>query len=140
MAQGGAWSDGVPWLLALPLGLAVLPSILLAGCPDREADEAAGKRTLVVMLGPRAAIRLAMADCFAAPAAAALLALTRTDLSTLLVWSAAGGAMHAAWLWRRLHRLMTGGLPDRFDGPIVLALTFILWFSVPQLIVLASVR
>jgi 1,4-dihydroxy-2-naphthoate polyprenyltransferase len=138
VAQGGNWTDGAPWLLALPLGLAVLPSILLAGCPDRAADRAAGKRTLVVLLGPRTAIRLAMAACVAAPAMAVLLSLTRTDMSALLGWSAAGGAVHAAWLWRSLHRLSTGNLPDRIDGPIVLALTFILWFCVPPLIVLAA--
>jgi putative NADPH-quinone reductase/1,4-dihydroxy-2-naphthoate octaprenyltransferase len=138
VVQGSPWSDSLPWLLALPLGLAVLPSILLAGCPDRVADQAVGKRTLVVKLGPRAAIRLAMAACLAAPAVAALLALTRTDMSALLGWSAAGGAAHAAWLWRSLRRLTTGNLPDRIDGPIVLALTFILWFCVPPLIVLTS--
>lgn len=138
VVQGGHWADSTPWLLALPLGLAVLPSILLAGCPDRTADQAVGKRTLVVMLGPRAAIRVAMAACVAAPAIAAMQALTRTDLSALLVWSAAGGTVHAIWLWRCLHRLANGELPDRIDGPIVLALTFILWFCVPQLIVLLS--
>jgi 1,4-dihydroxy-2-naphthoate polyprenyltransferase len=138
VAQGGHWADATPWLLALPLGLAVLPSILLAGCPDRAADGAVGKRTLVVMLGPRAAIRLAMAACVAAPATAAVLALARTEMSTLLGWSAAGGAVHALWLWRCLHRLANDRLPDRIDGPIVLALTFILWFCVPPLIVLAS--
>jgi 1,4-dihydroxy-2-naphthoate octaprenyltransferase len=138
VAQGGHWADGAPWLLALPLGLAVLPSILLAGCPDRTADQAVGKCTLVVMLGPRAAIRLAMAACLAAPAMAAILALTRLDMSALLGWSAAGGAVHGIWLWRCLHRLANSNLPDRIDGPIVLALTFILWFCVPPLIVLAS--
>lgn len=137
VAQGSPWSDGVPWLLALPLGLAVLPSILLAGCPDRVADEATGKRTLVVMLGPRRAIRLAMTACLAAPAVALLLSATRMDMSALLGWSVAGGAVHATWLWRRLHQLNAGNLPDRIDGPIVLALTFILWFCVPPLIVLA---
>lgn len=138
VAQGGSWTDSMPWLLALPLGLAVLPSILLAGCPDRVADQAVGKRTLVVLLGPRTAIRLAMAACVAAPAVAALLALVRMDLSTLLVWSAAGGTLHAVWLWRCLRRLARGDLPDRIDGPIVLALSFILWFCVPPLIVLAG--
>jgi putative NADPH-quinone reductase/1,4-dihydroxy-2-naphthoate octaprenyltransferase len=138
VVQGGNWTDSTPWLLALPLGLAVLPSILLAGCPDRTADQAVGKRTLVVMLGPRAAIRLAMAACVAAPAMAALLALTRMDMSALLGWSAVGGSVHAFWLWLCLHRLANGKLPDRIDGPIVLALTFILWFCVPPLIVLAS--
>lgn len=138
VAQGGHWADSLPWLLALPLGVAVLPSILLAGCPDRTADEAVDKRTLVVMLGPQAAIRLAMAACLAAPAIAALLALTRTDMSALLGWSAAGGTVHAIWLWRCLRRLANDNLPDRIDGPIVLALTFILWFCVPPLIVLVS--
>jgi len=138
VAQGGHWTDSAPWLLALPLGLAVLPSILLAGCPDRAADQAAGKRTLVVILGPHSAICLAMAACLAAPTVAALFSLTRMDTAPLLGWSAAGGAVHAAWLWRRLHRLKKGNLPDRIDGPIVLALTFILWFCVPPLIVLAG--
>ena len=138
VAQGGHWTDSTPWLLALPLGLAVLPSILLAGCPDRTADQAVGKRTLVVLLGSRGAIRLAMAACLAAPALAALLALTRMDLSALLGWSAAGGTVHAIWLWRCLHRLASGKLPGRIDGPIVLALTFILWFCLPPLIALAS--
>jgi len=136
--QGGSWTDRRPWLLALPRGLAVLPSILLAGCPDRTADQAVGKRTLVVILGPRAAIRLAMAASLAAPAIAALLALTHLDMSALLGWSAIGATLHAIWLWRCLHRLANDKLPDRIDGPIVLALTFILWFCVPPLIILAS--
>lgn len=138
VAQGGHWAASAPWLLALPLGLAVLPSILLAGCPDRSADETAGKRTLVVILGPRTAIRVAMAACVAAPAMAALLALTHPEMCALLGWSAAGGALHAVWLWRGLHRLTQGRLPDRIDGPIVLALTFMLWFCVPALIILVS--
>ncbi len=138
VAQGGNWTDSLPWLLALPLGLAVLPSILLAGCPDRTADQAVGKRTLVVMLGPHAAIRLAMAACLAAPAMAAILALMRADMSALLGWSVAGGTLHAISLGRNLHRLANDPLPDRIDGPIILALTFMLWFCVPPLIVLAS--
>ena len=80
MAQGGGWTDSLPWLLALPLGVSVLPSILLAGCPDREADQAAGKRTLVVILGKRGAVRLAMAASLAAPTLAALLSLTPVDM------------------------------------------------------------
>ena len=136
VVQGAPWTDSTPWLLSLPLGLSVLPSILLAGCPDKAADEAAGKRTLVVSLGHRAAIRLAMATCLAAPAVAALLVLIRTDMATLLGWSVAGGTGHAACLWGRLRRLSAGNLPDRIDGSIVLALTFILWFCVPPLVVL----
>ena len=136
VAQGDIWTDSVPWLLSLPLSLAILPSILLAGCPDRDADQAAGKRTLVVMLGKRAAIQLAMAACLAAPALAALMSMTSVDMAGLLTWSAAGGAIHAACLWRCLQRLVTKDIPERIDGPIVLALTFMLWFCVPPLIVL----
>ena len=112
VAQGGHWTDSTPWLLALPLGLAVLPSILLAGCPDRTADQAVGKRTLVVLLGSSGAIRLAMAACLAAPALAALMALTRMDMSALLGFSAAGGTVHAVWLWRCLHRLVAKAIPN----------------------------
>jgi len=136
VVQGAPWTDSTPWLLSLPLGLSVLPSILLAGCPDKAADRAAGKRTLVVSLGHRTAIHLAMATCLAAPAVAALLVLTRADMAALLGWSVAGGTVHAAWLWRRLRQLSAGKLPERIDGPIALALTLILWFCVPPLAVL----
>ena len=136
LAQGGSWRDSAPWLLALPLGVAVLPSILLAGCPDRDADEAAAKRTLVVKLGKKRAVRLAMAATVAAPTIAAMLALARGDMGALLGWSAAGGTVHALWLFRRMHRLTVGNMPERIDSVIVLALTFILWFCVPPLIIL----
>ncbi|MGH6916511.1 MAG: NAD(P)H-dependent oxidoreductase, partial [Geminicoccaceae bacterium] len=57
--QGGALGDPAPWLLSLPLTLAVLPSIILAGVPDRDADRAIGKGTLAVRLGVRGAYLLA---------------------------------------------------------------------------------
>ena len=136
VAQGGGWTDSAPWLLALPLGVSVLPSILLAGCPDREADAAAAKRTLVVILGKRGAVRLAIAATLAAPTIAALLALTTEGMAALFGWSAAGGAVHGVWLLRRLRRFTAGEMPERIDGAIVLALTFILWFCVPLLIAL----
>ena len=134
IVQGGGWSDSMPWLLALPLGISILPSILLAGCPDRAADQAAAKRTLVVILGKRSSARLAMAATAAAPTLAAALSLTRPDLAALFGWSAAGGAVHGVWLWLRLRRFTAIEMPERIDGAIVLALTFILWFCVPPLI------
>lgn len=140
VAQGGGWTDAAPWLLALPLGVSVLPSILLSGCPDREADHAAGKRTLAVILGKKGAVRLAMAASLAAPILAALLSLAREDLAALLGWGTAGGAVHAVWLFRRLQRFTAGEMPERIDGAIVLALTFMLWFSVPPLIILMGAR
>ena len=62
--------------------------------------------------------------------------LAREDTAALFGWSAAGGAVHAVWLLRRLHRFTAGEMPERIDGAIVLALTFILWFCVPPLIAL----
>ena len=44
--------------------------------------------------------------------------------------------MHAVWLLRRLRRFTAGEMPERIDGAIMLALTFILWFCVPPLIIL----
>ena len=126
----------MPWLLALPLGASILPSILLAGCPDYTADQAAGKRTLVVILGKRGAVRLALAATVAAPLLAAGLALARPELRALLGWSAAAGAVHGLWLWRRLSGFLRADMPERIDGAIVLALTFILWFCVAPLIAL----
>ncbi len=136
VVQGGGWTDSLPWLLALPLGISLLPSILLAGCPDRDADQAAAKRTLVVILGKPGAVRLAMAATFAAPIFALLLWLVRPDVAPLMGWSALGGAAHAVWLLYRLRRFTSAEMPERIDGSIVLALTFILWFCIPQLIVL----
>ena len=136
VAQGGGWMNSGPWLLALPLGVSVLPSILLAGCPDREADQAAGKRTLVVILGALGAVRLAMLASVAAPALAVLLLLARPDMAALFGWSAAGGALHAVWLLRHLSRFTAGPIPERIDGSILMALTFILWFCIPPLIAL----
>ncbi len=136
LVQGGGWGDNLPWLLALPLGVAILPAILLAGCPDRHADQAAGKRTLVVILGKRRIAQLAMTAAAAAPVLAMLVMLMQPPLAALLAWSAIGGALHASLLWMRLGRFMFDEMPERIDGLIVTALAFILWFCVPQLVVL----
>ena len=61
VAQGGDPLAPLPWLLGLVIGIAVLPAIILSGIPDRTADAAAGKRTLVVRLGTDGATRLALA-------------------------------------------------------------------------------
>ena len=136
VAQGGAWMDSEPWLLALPLGISILPSILLAGCPDLEADQAAGKRTLVVIIGARSSALLAMVATVIAPIVAILVSLARPDIAPLLYWGAAGAALHAIWLLRCLRRLRSGPMPERIDGAIVLALTYMLWFCIPALIAL----
>jgi len=137
LAQGGSIDASAPWLLALPLGLSILPSILLAGLPDRQADQAAGKHTLVVILGASRTLRLATLACLAAPALALVLILLRSDLVPLLWGSIAGGSLHALWLWQRLRRLAgRREVPDRIDGTIAVALGYLLWFCIPPLAVL----
>lgn len=136
--QGGAWQDAFPWLLSVPLFLAVLPAIILSGVPDYEADKAASKNTLVVKLGRPMAIRLAM-----------VLALLAAGTGLAWQWlgpmlGAAGAAYdgivylalpHAALLITLLRRhLRRDEPPARIDRLMALALMYILWFGVVPLV------
>jgi 1,4-dihydroxy-2-naphthoate polyprenyltransferase len=134
---GGAWDDPLPWLLSMPLLLAILPSITLSGIPDMAADAAAGKRTLAVRLGQLGALRLAMLSTLLAAGTAA-------------TWHAtgmAGGAFtgitwvvlpHAAWLaWRLRQRMQALPLPGRIDGLMSISLSYVLWFGLIPLFRLA---
>ncbi|MFN2349510.1 MAG: UbiA family prenyltransferase, partial [Thioalkalivibrio sp.] len=57
---GADWRDPLPWLLSLPLLLAIVPSITLSGIPDLESDAAEFKRTIAVRLGASGALRVAL--------------------------------------------------------------------------------
>lgn len=121
--QGGDWSDPLPWALSLPLGLAILPAIILSSLPDRDADAQAGKRTLAVRFGASPARALA--------AASALVAV----LATVVVDAAAAGAYAGLLPWIGAHALILCGLlyrrgtSDRgLQVAIVVALLFIMWF------------
>lgn len=130
LLQGGAWSDPLPWQLAAPLGLAVLPSITLAGVPDCDADLAASKRTLVVRLGRRNALLLAMVATVASAASALAFAWTGVA-GGLFVPVAAFALPHAALLvWRLGRHLGSADSLTRIDGLIALALLYVLWFAV----------
>jgi putative NADPH-quinone reductase/1,4-dihydroxy-2-naphthoate octaprenyltransferase len=124
LLQGGDPRGAFPWLASLPLGLAILPSILLAGFPDLEADRAAGKRTLAVRLGHRRILRLAMLPALLAPATAWLVhdaPALRGCYDGLLPFALA----HAALLCILLGRKRP---PGRIDGLLICALTSILWY------------
>jgi 1,4-dihydroxy-2-naphthoate octaprenyltransferase len=124
LLQGGDPRGAFPWLASLPLGLAILPSIMLAGFPDLEADRAAGKRTLAVRLGHRRILRLAMLPALLAPAAAWLVhdaPALRVCYDGLLPFALA----HAALLCILLGRKRP---PGRIDGLLICALTSILWY------------
>ncbi|WP_247729220.1 NAD(P)H-dependent oxidoreductase [Halovivax limisalsi] len=125
---GGSVQDPLPWLLGLPLLLSILPSITLAGIPDRAADRAAGKTTIAVRFGFDGAAIVAFATTILA-AIAALSAFGGTGLSVpvpLLV----GVVGHAALLTRVVHRRVRGlECPRRIDGAMIAALAYIGWFE-----------
>jgi len=135
--QGGVWTDPPPWLLALPLALAVLPAIVLSGIPDRESDAAAGKRTLAVRLGVRGAVALAGGAAFAATAAAIFLVGGGWDAGVyagVVCLAGVHALLLAAILGRRLRQDRRWA---RIDGPTALALTFMLWFGAAPLVLLS---
>lgn len=135
---GGAWNDALPWLLSLPLLLAIMPSITLSGIPDLEADAAAGKRTLAVRLGQRGALIVCLIFTLLAAVAA-------------LIWhlmNLAGGAFagiayvvipHAALLsWLLYKRIESRTPAGRIDGLMAASLTYVLWFGLFPLFRLAG--
>jgi 1,4-dihydroxy-2-naphthoate octaprenyltransferase len=90
---GAAWlqSDVIDWasaLVAVPAGIWVTLILLINEIPDRKADAASGKRTLVVRLGTPGARNLYRALHLAA--FACLLTLSLTGLMPW--WVAVGGA------------------------------------------------
>jgi putative NADPH-quinone reductase/4-hydroxybenzoate polyprenyltransferase len=126
---GGAWNDSVPWLLGLPLLLAIMPSITLSGIPDLEADAAAGKRTLAVRLGQRGALMLAIAFTLLASGTA-----LSWQIMNLVEGAFAGIAYvvipHAALLsWLLFKRIESGKPAGRIDGLMAASLTYVLWFG-----------
>lgn len=131
--QGGAPFDPLPWLIALPLFFSVFGAILLSGIPDEAADRAAGKRTLVVLMGIRPALRLAqVTTVLAIVAAVALDAVGLAGDAFAHVWIIA--LLHGAllvWLLERERRAEPRA--RRIDGLMATALSHIIWFVVPPL-------
>jgi putative NADPH-quinone reductase/1,4-dihydroxy-2-naphthoate octaprenyltransferase len=133
LLTGGDVASPLPWLVGAPIACAVFPAILLSGVPDRPADAAVGKRTLVVRLGTVRALRLARATTLGAALLASLLALA----------GAAGGALtlvpiaavpHALFQLRLLEQARRARRRDgRIDGLMASSLLYIMWFVVPPL-------
>jgi 4-hydroxybenzoate polyprenyltransferase len=126
--QGGRLNDPLPWALSLPLFFSILPSITLSGIPDYDADRAAGKRTLAVILGPRGAVRFAQTVSIV-PALTVIALQFAGPAAELFRWLTPFVLSHAAWLVVRLERYLGQRRPPgRIDGLMTLSLLYILWF------------
>lgn len=129
--QGGSWAAPFPWLVGIPLFFAILPAIILSGIPDYAADNAVGKGTLAVRLGPRPAIRIAQAATGAAALAAAILLPDliggKTLAARIAVVIVPYAIVQIVVLERYLRRRCE---PRRIDGLMVMSLTYIVWFVI----------
>jgi 1,4-dihydroxy-2-naphthoate polyprenyltransferase len=132
--QGGPLTDAAPWLLSLPMFFAVLPSIILSGSPDYEADKAAGKKTLAVRFGKKGAARLAL--IFTWVAALIVVVFTFTDpVPPTFHYLIIPVLAHAIYLTYRLYRYLQNPNPaSRIDSLMVAALTYLIWFALIPLI------
>lgn len=129
LVQGGAWSDPFPWLVSVPLFLAVLPAIIMSGIPDADADREAGKRTLAVRLGLAPATLLALGLTLAAALAVILLkelAILQDALQGMLIWVLPHALLLAILLYRDRQNRRTAG---RINVLMVAALSYIVWFA-----------
>ncbi|HET6408250.1 MAG TPA: NAD(P)H-dependent oxidoreductase [Chthoniobacteraceae bacterium] len=133
-SQSASSSVLTPWVLSLPLALAVFPSITLAAFPDHEADAATGKRTLAVRIGKRRAA--IAAGVFAM--VAAILPLSLIGIGPNWYWWCSVPSLpHAVWLCWRLRRYVRNGCPSgRIDGLLVISLSLMLWFCIVPLVAL----
>lgn len=132
--QGGSVSDSFPWLAALPLFLSVLPSITLAGIPDRDADEKAKKKTIAVSLGAKGAAGVAI--FFTVAAALTLIGFTYFNILPGIFKNMLYGVIpHALLLvWLLIKYRRNYKTPGRIDLLIVTALTYLMWFALVPLI------
>ena len=132
--QGGSWTDPLPWLLSIPLFFATLAAIILAGIPDRLADQQVSKKVITVLWGPREAVLLAAFFACLASLSAFLLRyfqIIRGSSSTIIL----AAIPHGIVLLLALFKLIKSGNYDRrIDGIMVLALSYIIWFGLIPLI------
>jgi len=127
--QGGSWADPLPWLLSIPLFLATLAAIILAGIPDRLADKEVSKKGVAVLWGPRAAVLLASFFVCLASLSGVLLghSLILPGSPGKWIWAA---VPHGIILLVALFKLIRSGNYDRrIDGIMILALSYIIWFG-----------
>jgi 1,4-dihydroxy-2-naphthoate octaprenyltransferase len=128
--QGGNILDPVPWLLGLPLFLAIFPSIILAGVPDHDADKAVGKKTLAVRLGIKTAVRWALFFTVVS-ALTALLWYWLDVVPGAYGWAVFAVVPHAVFLCVSLFRYQQQESPaPLINGLMINSLTYVIWFGI----------
>ena len=132
--QAGTWGGSLPGMLSVPLFFAVLAAIVLAGLPDRCADEAVAKRTIAVIFGPKKAVLIA--ECFVVAAAVSALVVYRLEIDRwALIVAACLITLHGVILSGLLFMLLRSENFDRrIDTVMGSALSYILWFGLIPLL------
>jgi putative NADPH-quinone reductase/1,4-dihydroxy-2-naphthoate octaprenyltransferase len=132
--QGGSAGDSLPWLISVPLFLAVFPSIILAGIPDKEADAAVSKKTIAVRAGKNGAASMAMLFTFLS--AATIIFFKETHLAGSVYNNLVYAIIpHACLLcWKLNQYIKMTHKPSRIDGLMVISLTYLIWFGMIPLI------
>lgn len=130
LLQGGAVAAPLPWLLSLPLFFAILPAIILAGVPDRDADAAVAKRTVAVLVGNRGAMVVAAAAVIVSSALA-----TGFDQSGMvdglyrnISYCVLPHAALCVFLLHRHVRRVDARRSRRIDLLLVATLSYMIWF------------
>ena len=124
-SQSAAWNPHHPWGFVSAIFAAVLPSIILAGFPDREADLFSGKNTLVVRWGVRPAAYAAIVST----AVAVILKIMTNSGGPLSFWLSSAAVVHGFALMIVIGKFSHRNRDGKIDGLLVFALTFMLWFG-----------
>lgn len=132
--QGGEWTDGLPWMISLPLCLSIMPSIVLSNIPDLESDRVVSKRTVAVLLGPTMAVRISFV--FTLLAGFSVLYLRWADhvvqAFTGMLYFIIPHGIYLSWsLWSYLRSYER---PGRINNLMMTSLGYSVWFAVIPLI------
>jgi 1,4-dihydroxy-2-naphthoate octaprenyltransferase len=132
--QGGSINNAFPWLLSLPMFFAVLPSIIMSGIPDYDADKAASKETLAVRFGKKGAAALAIGFTL-------LTAITVIIFKLYNIIPKATGNLiyavipHATFLIILIYKYIKNPSPSfRIDTLMIASLTYLIWLGLIPLI------
>jgi putative NADPH-quinone reductase/1,4-dihydroxy-2-naphthoate octaprenyltransferase len=132
--QGGRITDSYPWMLSLPLFLSILPSIIMAGIPDFEADKMVSKRTIAVMLGKETAAKMAIGFAWLAIVnvfVIQLFVLPDRPFSGLIWIIIPHAVLITVLVNKYLHKISSR---HRVDMLMVATLTYLLWFGLIPLL------